>query len=298
MKIFLDTADINEIEKAKGIISGVTTNPSLMNSIVESLKKEGKDIDLEGYIKKILKSVNGPVSLEVKSVYYESMVAEAEQLYKKYNKINHNVVIKIPVSTFTGDTSAGYFEGLKAINQLKWKIPTNATLVMTVSQAVLAAEAGAKYVSPFVGRVDDCLKKKFCIDEGRDTYLDEGLVKKITDKLVENIINRSLNELRSVDFRIDSAYKAAKELKSCSHDDGVYSGVDLVKKIIQVYKQYSFETKIIAASIRNKRQVEALAIAGVDIVTVPYNVLLNLEIHSETIKGVNKFRKDAAGLIY
>lgn len=262
MKIFLDTAKLDEIKKVRHVIDGLTTNPSLMNKAIE-----GKNINLEDYIKKILKLVNGPVSLEVKSLKAEEMVAEAKSLYKKYNKINGNVVIKIPVSTYTD--SIPQFEGLKAIKELKGKIPTNATLVMSLSQAVLAAKAGATYASPFIGRVDDYIRKRLGIDGRRDDYLDAKLVRKIL-----------------------------AERQPGFYAEGIYSGVDLTKRIIWAYKKYSFETLVIGASIRNRRHVEELALAGVDIVTVPYNVLLEMDTHSETVEGVDKFRKDAKDLKY
>jgi len=270
MKIFLDTAKLDEIKKAKSIINGLTTNPSLMHKVVNDLKKEGKKINLQDYIKEILESVDGPVSLEVKSVKSKDMVAEAKELYYKYDDIHYNVVIKIPVSTFTGEDSVTQFEGLKAIKELRYKkIPTNATLVMTLSQAILAAKAGATYASPFVGRIDDYIRKKLGITGGRDDYLDEMFVKKIVDE-------------RQPDY----------------YDEGIYSGVDLTKKIILAYKQYSFETQVIGASIRNRRHVEELALAGIDIVTLPYNVLLDIETHSKTKEGIKKFREDSKGLKY
>lgn len=267
MKIFLDTAKLDEIKKVRHVIDGVTTNPSLMNKAVEELRQQGKNVNLEGYVKKVLKLVNGPVSLEVRSLKAEDMVAEAKSLYKKYNKINGNVVIKIPVSTFT--SSILQFEGLKAIKELKGEVPTNATLVMSLSQAVLAAKAGATYASPFVGRVDDYIRKKLGIDGGRDDYLDAKLVRKIL-----------------------------AERQQGFYTEGIYSGVDLTKRIIWAYKKYSFETLVIGASIRNRRHAEELALAGIDIVTVPYNVLLEMDVHDKTIEGVKKFGEDSKGLKY
>lgn len=291
MKIFLDTADFNEIEQVKHVIDGLTTNPSLMNKAVESLRGKGENINLEDYIRKILKAVKGPVSLEVNSAKYEAIVEEAKLLHNKYNKVNRNVVIKIPVSTFTGEDSATQFESLMAIRKLKGKIPTNATLVMSVSQAVLAAKAGATYVSPFVGRIDDGLKKKIGIPPDRDGYLDAELLEDIAEELVEKSINHKTTSIGSV-------YGVAERKHNKFHDDGIYSGVDLTEKIISVYDNYGFKTKIIAASIRNKRQVEELAVAGVDIVTVPFSVLLEMEAHYKTKEGVKKFREDAKGLKY
>ena len=135
MKFFIDTADINEIKAAMemGLIDGVTTNPTLIS-------KTGRPF-LE-VAKEIVKTVPGPVSLEVVSLDTQGMVDEARQLAK----FGDNVVIKIPMTT----------EGLKAVKILSSEgIKTNVTLVFSPLQALLAAKAGATYVSPFVGRLDD-----------------------------------------------------------------------------------------------------------------------------------------------
>ncbi len=135
MKFFLDTANIEEIKKGLelGLVDGVTTNPSLVS-------KEGKDF--EPLIKEICGLVKGPVSVEVIAQNSEEMVQEAE----KYAGWASNVVIKIPMTE----------EGLKATRLLQKKgIKTNVTLVFSPLQALLAAKAGASYVSPFVGRLDD-----------------------------------------------------------------------------------------------------------------------------------------------
>lgn len=135
MKLFIDTANVEEIRKANelGIICGVTTNPSLV-------AKEGKvfkDVVIE-----ITSIVDGPISAEVVSLEADKMVPEALELAK----INKNIVIKIPMTA----------EGLKAVKELSEKgIKTNVTLVFSPAQALLAAKAGATYVSPFVGRLDD-----------------------------------------------------------------------------------------------------------------------------------------------
>lgn len=135
MKFFIDTANVEEIRKAweLGVIDGVTTNPSLIS-------KEGSDpIAL---LKKICSIVNGPVSAEAVSMDADGMVREAESL----SKIHDNIVVKIPMIE----------EGLKAVKRLSAaEIKTNVTLVFSSSQALLAAKAGATYVSPFVGRLDD-----------------------------------------------------------------------------------------------------------------------------------------------
>ncbi|HQD35719.1 MAG TPA: fructose-6-phosphate aldolase [Thermodesulfovibrio thiophilus] len=135
MKIFIDTANLEEIKKAweLGLIDGVTTNPSL-------LSKEGRDpISL---LEEICKIVDGPVSAEAVSLNFDDMVAEAIEL----SKIASNIVIKIPMTE----------DGLLAVRKLAQDgIRTNVTLIFSPTQALLAAKAGATYVSPFVGRLDD-----------------------------------------------------------------------------------------------------------------------------------------------
>lgn len=135
MKFFLDTANIEEIKRVNdlGLCDGVTTNPSI-------IKKEGRDF--EEVVKEICKLVDGPVSAEVTSYECEGMVEQARAL----SKWAENIVIKIPMTE----------EGLKAINILsKEKIKTNCTLIFSVSQGLMAMKAGATYISPFMGRIDD-----------------------------------------------------------------------------------------------------------------------------------------------
>lgn len=135
MKLFIDTANIDEIKEINqwGILSGVTTNPSL-------IAKEGRDI--KEVMEEIAAIVDGPISGEVISLDQEAMVEEARQLAK----LHKNIVIKIPMIG----------EGLKAVNVLaREDIKTNVTLVFSANQALLAARAGATFVSPFVGRLDD-----------------------------------------------------------------------------------------------------------------------------------------------
>ena len=135
MKLFIDTANTDEIREANelGVICGVTTNPSL-------IAKEGRDF--KTVINEISQIVDGPISAEVISLDADGMVEEALPLAE----INKNIVIKIPMTA----------EGLKAVKRLTAKgIKTNVTLIFTASQALLAARAGATYVSPFLGRLDD-----------------------------------------------------------------------------------------------------------------------------------------------
>jgi len=135
MKIFLDTANIDSIKKYNdmGLVDGITTNPTLLS------KEKGNPAEI---MRQIVKIVKGPVSLEVVGTTAEQMLEEAHRL-KKYGP---NVVVKIPMIA----------EGLKAVKKLKSEgIETNVTLVFSANQAILAAKAGAAYVSPFIGRLDD-----------------------------------------------------------------------------------------------------------------------------------------------
>ncbi|MEO0281921.1 MAG: fructose-6-phosphate aldolase [candidate division WOR-3 bacterium] len=139
MKFFIDSANIDEIKDLvkKGIVDGVTTNPTL---ILKEKERTGKNF--EDIIKEIASVVSGPISAEVNSLEYEGMVKEA----KKLSSISKNIVVKIPMTE----------NGLKAVKTLKeLGIETNVTLVFTPVQAVFAAKSGATYVSPFIGRIDD-----------------------------------------------------------------------------------------------------------------------------------------------
>ncbi len=208
MKLFIDTANINEIREANaiGIIDGVTTNPSL-------IAREGRDFI--AVVKEICSIVDGPVSAEVISLKSDEMVSEAERLAK----IHKNVVVKIPLIA----------EGLKAAKILSGKaIKTNLTLCFSPMQALLAAKAGAAYVSPFIGRLDDI----------------------------------SL------------------------------TGMDLIRDIKTIFKNYSFKTQIIVASVRNPLHVLDAAKIGADIATVPYATLMALVRHPLTDIGIEKFLKD------
>jgi len=139
MKFFIDTANLEQIKEANalGILDGVTTNPSLMAK--EGIK--GKDAIMKHYVD-ICNIVDGPVSAEVLATDYDGMISEGEILAE----LHQNIVVKIPMTK----------DGIKAIRYLTDKgIPTNCTLVFSAGQAILAAKAGASFVSPFIGRIDD-----------------------------------------------------------------------------------------------------------------------------------------------
>lgn len=208
IKLFIDTANVEEIKAASelGVISGVTTNPSL-------IAREGRDfVDV---VREITAIVDGPISAEAVSIQAGPMIAEAGELAA----IHPNIVVKIPMNA----------EGLKAVSVLSKKgIKTNVTLVFSANQALLAALAGATYVSPFVGRLDDI---------GQD-------------------------------------------------------GMVLIDEIVQIFDLYGLETEIISASIRHPMHVTRSALAGADIATVPYKVLLQMIEHPLTDLGIDKFLAD------
>ena len=212
MKFYIDTANVDEIRAANdmGIIAGVTTNPSL-------IAKEGRDY--AETLKEIASIVDGPISGEVKATTKDAatMIEGGKAIYALDPK---HMVVKIPMTT----------EGLKAIKALSaLGIPTNCTLIFSANQALLAARAGATYVSPFLGRLDD------------------------------------INE----------------------------DGIPLIETISEMFSNYpDIETQIICASVRTPVHVTACALAGADIATVPYKVLMQMTKHPLTDQGIEKFIAD------
>ena len=208
MKIYLDTADVKEIRElyALGVVDGVTTNPSIV-------AKTGRPF--REVVAEILEIVDGPISLEVVSTDAPGMLAEARDLAK----LHKNVVVKIPLIA----------EGLKAVRQLSREgIKTNVTLCFSPTQALLAAKAGATYISPFVGRLDDI-----------------------------------------------------------SH-----VGMDLVRQIVAIYRNYSFPTLVLAASLRTPVHVLEAALAGAHVGTLPPATLRQLIKHPLTDSGLEGFLAD------
>jgi transaldolase len=208
MKIFIDTANLEHIKEISswGILDGVTTNPTL-------IAREG--CDFKDRVNDICAVVDGPISAEAVSMDAEGMVKEAREL----SKIHKNIIVKIPMTA----------EGLKAVKTLSSEgIKTNVTLVFSPNQALLAAKAGATYVSPFVGRLDDI-----------------------------------------------------------SH-----TGMDLVRDIVDIFHTYGYDTQVIAASIRHPVHVTEAALAGADVATIPYDVLMKMLKHNLTDEGIQKFLKD------
>jgi len=209
MKFFIDTGDVREVREAHamGLVDGITTNPSL---IAKSGRKY-KDVVVE-----MCEIVNGPISAEVLSVDYDGMMAEG----REWHKLHKNIVVKLPLIP----------EGLKAVRTCAEEgIRTNVTLCFSPNQALLAAKAGASFISPFIGRLDD-------ISE---------------------------------------------------------TGMDLIEKIVAIYQNYSYDTEVLVASIRNPTHVVDAALLGADVCTIPFSVMQQLIKHPLTDLGLAKFVEDA-----
>ena len=208
MKIFLDTANVSELKEgvAMGILDGCTTNPSL-------IAKEKRPF--RPLVEEICSIVPGPVSLEVVATDEEGMIKEGKELAQ----IAPNVVVKCPLTK----------DGLKAVRQLtRGGIKVNQTLCFSATQALLSAKAGATYISPFLGRLDDI----------------------------------------------------------------AHVGMDLVRQILEIYRNYGFQTQVLAASIRSPLHVVDAALAGAHIATMPFAVLEQLMKHPLTDAGLKKFLDD------
>ena len=208
MKIFLDTANIESIKKYgdMGLIDGITTNPTLLS------KEKGNPTEI---MREIVNIVRGPVSLEVIGTTMEEMINEAHRL-KKYGQ---NVVVKIPMIP----------DGLKVVKKLKEQgIQTNVTLIFSANQAILAAKAGAAYVSPFIGRLDDA-----------------------------------------------------------GHE-----GMTVISEIMQIFKNYQFNTEVLVASVRHPLHVTEAGKIGAHVVTLPPDILGRMISHSLTDKGLSTFLSD------
>lgn len=212
MKFFIDTANLDQIREANdlGVLDGVTTNPSLMAK--EGIK--GEENCKKHYIA-ICEIVKGDVSAEVISTDYEGMIKEGTEL----SALHPNIVVKVPCIA----------DGIRAIKYFTDNgIRTNCTLVFSPGQALLAAKAGATYVSPFVGRLDDIAS----------------------------------------------------------------DGIELVEKIVDMYRYYGFQTQVLAASIRSTQHIIQCIEAGADVATCPLSAIKGLLKHPLTDSGLAKFLED------
>ncbi|MBN2038462.1 MAG: transaldolase [Spirochaetes bacterium] len=263
MKIFIDSADIDEIKLAFdwGIADGVTTNPSLLKAAVNRQIKAGKNLDIREYLKSILEIAGKtPVSLEVTETSAEGMLEQGERIYDMFHQASNNVNIKIPVNPAFQNEDTTHFDGIKVIKKLTEQgIPVNCTLIFSPEQALLAAKAGATFISPFAGRVDDDLRKNAGEEfQKSDYYPAEGREK--NGKLLE--------------------------------DNGIVSGIDLVCKCVDIIELYGYKSEIIAASLRNTRQTREAALSGAHIATLPFGVIKDMLKHHKTYEGMKAFTAD------
>ena len=263
MKIFIDSADLDEIQQgfAWGVVDGVTTNPSLLKKAVEKRVKAGEKVDLRKYISEVLEVAGRThVSLEVTEVTAEKMVEQGKRLYALFNPVAGNVAIKIPVNPAFKDGDATHFDGIKAIRELTGAgIPVNTTLIFTPEQALLAAKAGARFLSPFAGRIDDDLRGKGSMKFDKSAYYP------------------------AAGMAVDG-----KTLE----DKGIVSGVDLVEQCVEIVGIYGFEAEVLAASLRNPRQVREAALVGAHIATLPFSVIRDMLKHHKTYEGMELFTAD------
>jgi transaldolase len=286
MKIFLDTAELNEIQLAEswGVIDGVTTNPSLIKKAVEARK----NLTIEDYIQEIIQTVSGPVSLEVIGLTAHEMLDQAQVLYSKFSSYG-DIAIKIPINTSTGQ-NVGDFEGIQVIQKLaQADIPVNVTLVMTPEQALLAAKAGATYVSPFVGRIDDYIRTNLGLTRGVDFQKTEYYEASLVSEILESKILSSVNEETPIS---PSLIRTIHQESQKGNDNGVWSGIDLVQTILIIYEQYDYSTEVIGASIRNIQQVRELAEIGTHIATIPFALIQAMIQHPKTCEGILGFTAD------
>ena len=263
MKIFVDSADLEEIKQGYewGVADGVTTNPSLLKQAVEKRTASGESLDLTAYINQILEVAKGtPVSLEVTDTTAAGMIAQGKKLHERFNPVADNVYIKVPVNPAFKSEDTTHFDGIIATRMLtEAGIPVNSTLIFTPEQALLAAKAGAAFVSPFAGRIDDDIRTNAGMTVDKSAYFpSEGMT--MDDRLLE--------------------------------DNGIYSGIDMVEQCVQIIEEYGFETEVLAASLRNPRQVRESALAGAHIATLPFGVIQDMLKHHKTFEGMAKFTAD------
>jgi transaldolase len=263
MKIFIDSADIDEIKQAYewGIAGGITTNPSLLKAAANKRLSSGGKLNLKEYIKSVLLTAKGtPVSLEVTELTAKGMLEQAKRIYDIFNPFAGNVNIKIPINPAFKDDDTTHFDGIDVIKKLTEQgIPVNCTLIFTPEQALIAAKAGARFISPFAGRVDDYLRKTMNMEFQKSDYFPASGME-YDGKIID--------------------------------DNGIVSGIDLVAKCMDIIENYNFESEIIAASLRNTRQVREAALTGVHISTLPFSVIKEMLKHHKTYEGMKAFTAD------
>jgi transaldolase len=266
-KIFADTGAIEEIRPLweAGIINGVTTNPTLLKRAGATSWEGAK-----GMMKDIVRLLDPyPVSLELTELEPGKMIAQAEELAA----YGPNVVIKVPIGGYQAiDPALDQHTGLKVLHAL-WKrdIRTNATLIFNSTQALFAAQAGASYVSPFLGRLADYMYKH---DQ------------------VEMPVGNSLHHVED--------HKGSKENSRFHNTAYVASsgarkdaGIRLIHEIAVIFSNYEITTEVLAASFRNGGQIPDCLLCGADILTIPAPILMGVADHPLTDEGIKAFVEDS-----
>jgi transaldolase len=266
-RIFCDSAVWSDIEPLyrAGIVNGITTNPTLLKRAGATSWGEAKEImaDLCAKLNPL------PVSLELTEIHEEAMVKQAGELAA----LGENAVIKVPVGGYRAvDPSADPFTGLKVIRRL-WErgIKTNTTLIFNTNQAFWAANAGATYVSPFLGRIADYAYKNDRPERagGNSLYWVDDPKNAKGDQVMHN-------------SEFVASGGAVKD-----------AGARLIFEIAAVFANYRITTEILAASFRNQVQLTECLLAGADILTVPANVLATVADHPLSDEGMAAFAADS-----
>lgn len=266
-RIFADTATYSDIEPLykAGIINGVTTNPTLMKMAGAKNWDDVKKISQE--ICKLL--APNPVSLEITELTYEKMTEQGKMLASWAE----NVIVKVPIGGYQAiDPSYDAYTGLKVVRHL-WEndIRTNCTLIFNSTQALWAANAGATYVSPFLGRMADYAYKNDHAERpaGNSLYWIED--------------HRNSNDDQNV---CNTEYVASGGKRKDI-------GSRLIQEISAIFTNYDIHTDILAASFRNFAQLSECLLAGADILTVPAPILEKVADHPLTDAGMSSFVEDS-----
>ncbi len=266
-KIFADTGTIDEIRPLleAGIINGVTTNPTLMKRAGATSWSQAKEMMQEI----VTLMAPYPVSLELTELQADKMIAQAEALAA----FGSNVVIKVPVGGYEAvDPALDKNTGLKVLHAL-WKrdIQTNATLIFNSTQALFAAQAGASYVSPFLGRLADYMYKHDAVEMASGNalyYLEDHKGTK------ENSRQHNTAYVANAGSRMDA-------------------GVRLIHEITTIFANYDITTEVLAASFRNGVQIPECLLCGADILTIPAPLLMGVADHPLTNEGMKSFVEDS-----
>ncbi len=265
-RIFADTANIEEIRPLRegGVINGVTTNPTLLKRA--GATSWGQAVELMRELCEYMAPC--PVSLELTELEPKQMLLQARELAD----IGENVVVKVPVGGYRA-MKLDALSGLIVLRKL-WEqdIKTNATLIFNSAQAFWAANAGATYVSPFLGRLADYMYKHDQPERPKGNAL----------------------------YHIEN-HKAPPEGSDCTANtayvgiggDRKDAGVRLINEIVAVFNAYRIKTEVLAASFRNAVQVSECLLAGADILTVPADILMQVADHPLSDEGMKAFVSDA-----